>query len=327
VRGVWSRKLRSNNLDISVIIATYNRALVLRDTLENMSRLDRDALKVEFVVVDNNSSDHTKQVIESFDSRLPIRYLFECRPGKNCALNRALDEVPLGRLVVFTDDDVEIRKDWLKAIVDISGRWPDYSVFGGRIYPVWPAMKLPPWVNSKFVIALGFASHHIGNSEHLYPSGNYPFGGNFWVRREILENGRRFCETIGPRPGGYVMGSETSFLKQLTEEGYGIVYSPAAVVGHRIKAEQISILRILKRAYRHGRALSRMQPLCRRALLDKHPLLWRLIRTGAIVRLLLPLMRSLVPLALKKPAKTIQTMRWIGYNVESLRMEREDNNT
>ena len=119
------------------------------------------------------------------------------------------------------------------------------------------------------------------------------------------------------------MGSETSFLKHLTEEGYGIVYSPAAVVGHRIKAEQISILRILRRAYRHGRSIPRMRPLCRRALLDKYPLLWRLIRTGAIVRLLFPLMRSLVPLALKKPAKTIQTMQWIGYNVESLNIAKK----
>lgn len=317
----------SNNLDISVIIATYNRAEILCQTLENMMCLDLNGIRVEFVVVDNNSSDNTKEVIESFAGKLPIHYLFEPRPGKNCALNRALDGAPLGRLVIFTDDDVEPRKDWLKDIVDISKRWPDYSVFGGRIYPVWPAMKVPPWVNSEFIIALGFASHHIGNSEHLYSSGSYPFGGNFWVRREVLENGRRFCETIGPRPGGYIMGSETSFLKQLTEEGYGIVYSPAAVVGHHIQAEQISILRILRRAYRHGRSIPRMRLLCRRALLDNHPLLWRLIRKGAIVRLTFSLMRSLVPLALKKPAKTIQTMQWIGYNVESLRMEREDNNT
>lgn len=50
----------SNNTDISVIIATHNRAAMLRETLESMIRLDREGLSDEFVVVDNNSSDHTK---------------------------------------------------------------------------------------------------------------------------------------------------------------------------------------------------------------------------------------------------------------------------
>ena len=118
-----------NHLDISILIATYNRADILRQTLENMTCLDRDGLSVEFVVVDNNSSDHTKEVIESFTDRLPIRYLFGAKPGKSRALNRALDKVPLGKIIVFTDDDIVPHKDWLTAIVSISNRWPDYSVF------------------------------------------------------------------------------------------------------------------------------------------------------------------------------------------------------
>ena len=90
-----------NNLDISVLIATYNRAEILRQTLQSMTKLNRDGLSVEFVVVDNNSTDHTKEVIKSFTDRLPIRYLFEPRPGKNCALNKALNEVSFGEISVI----------------------------------------------------------------------------------------------------------------------------------------------------------------------------------------------------------------------------------
>ncbi len=310
-------------MQVSVVICTYNRCESLKDTLENMTRLDREGLSVEFVVVDNNSSDHTKQVIESFTERLPVRYLLEPRPGQNCARNRALKDVELGRLVVFTDDDVEPRKDWLKAIVSISERWPEYSVFGGKIYVIWPSVQIPEWAHIPYIKLLCFAEHNHAESECVYAPTENPFSGNFWVRREVFENGRLFCERIGPRPGGYIMGSESSFLKKLYEDGYRMVYSSEAVVGHHVRPEDISIYNILKRAYRYGRSIACMRPLCRQALLDNHPVLWRLVRAGAIVRLTFSLLTSLAALILKKPEKAMQTMKWIGYNVESLNIAKK----
>ena len=62
----------AGDLDISVIIATYNRADILAETLENLSRLDRDDINAEFVIVDNNSCDQTKDVIANFSISLPI---------------------------------------------------------------------------------------------------------------------------------------------------------------------------------------------------------------------------------------------------------------
>lgn len=307
-----------NNLDISVLIATYNRAEILLRTLESITVLERTGLSVEFVVVDNNSSDHTKQVIESFTERLPVRYLFEPNPGQNCARNRALEDVELGRLVVFTDDDVEPGKDWLKAIVSISERWPEYSVFGGKIYVVWPNIRIPEWAHIPHVKSLCFAEHNYAESKCVYAPRQYPFSGNFWVRRDLLANGRRFDERIGPRPGGYIMGSESSFLQKLSEDGYRMVYSPEAVVGHRVLRQQISIGNVLRRAYRRGRAIAHNRPLCRQALLDNHPVLWRLVQAGAIVRLTFSMLTSLAALILKKPGKAMRTMRLIGYNVESL---------
>jgi len=309
--------------DISVIIATFNRAEILRQTLESMAHLDRDGLSAEFIVVDNNSSDDTKMVIKSFTKRLPIHYLFEPRTGQNCARNRALEDVELGRLVVFTDDDVEPRKDWLKTILSISERWPEYSVFGGKIYVMWPCVKIPKWAHSPNIKSLCFAEHNHAKSECVYAPTQSPFSGNFWVRREVFANNRQFSERIGPRLGGYIMGSETSFLKELSEDGYRIVYSPEAVIGHRIQPEDVSLSNILKRAYRFGRGRARMRPLCRRVLLEKHPMLWRLTRAGAILRLTFPLITSLVALILEKPEKAIQTMSCIGYNIESLNIAKK----
>jgi len=312
-----------NKTDISVIIATYNRAEILRQILENMTRLDREGLSVEFVVVDNNSSDHTKEVIESFTERFPVRYLFEPKPGQNCARNRALEDVELGRFVVFTDDDVEPRKDWLKAIVSISERWPEYSVFGGKIYVVWPSVQIPKWAHKPNIKSLCFAEHNYAESECVYAPGQYPFSGNFWVRRDLLANGRRFDESIAWHPKNRILATETTFLQQLSEEGHGMLYTPDAVLGHRISPEQLSLKYIIKRAFQRGRGIAYTQPLCRLALLNEHPVLWRFIRVAAIVRLTFSLLTSLAALILKKPERAMQTMRWIGYNVESLNIAKK----
>ena len=312
-----------NKTDISVIIATYNRAETLRQILENMTRLDREGLSVEFVVVDNNSSDHTKEVIESFIERFPVRYLFEPKPGQNCARNRALEDVELGRFVVFTDDDVEPRKDWLKAIVSISERWPKYSVFGGKIYVVWPSVQIPKWAHKPNIKSLCFAEHNYAESECVYAPGQYPFSGNFWVRRDLLANGRRFDESIAWHPKNRILATETTFLQQLSEEGHGMLYTPDAVLGHRISPEQLSLKYIIKRAFQRGRGIAHAQPLCRLALLNEHPVLWRFIRVAVIVRLTFSLLTSLAALILKKPERAMQTMRWIGYNVESLNIAKK----
>ena len=120
--------------NISVLIPTYNRADILNETLQNMERLDKNGLSVEFVVIDNNSSDHTKSVVDSFKDSLGPRYIFEQRPGKNCALNKALNNVEMGEIIAFTDDDVSPSHDWLRVVWAVCKRWPDYYVFGGDMF-------------------------------------------------------------------------------------------------------------------------------------------------------------------------------------------------
>jgi glycosyltransferase involved in cell wall biosynthesis len=310
-----------SKLDISVLIATYNRAEILRQTLENMTSLDRNGLSVEFIVIDNNSSDHTKEVIESFTDKLPIHYLFEPRPGKNCALNKALNEVPLGSMVVFTDDDVEPKKDWLKAIIAITNRWPGYSVFGGKIYPVWPAIDIPKWALDRHVIALAFASHDRGDSEHVYEPMDWPFGANIWVLRGVFSDKLRFNETIGPRPKDRIMGSETSFLKLLKDDGYEVVYSPFAVVGHCIQPCQISISNVLRRAYRCGRQGPNIIGLCRRELFQKNPMFWFLIRVGSTIKASFGYLVGMVCFSYPRGFEMrITSLIALGYNTESIRI-------
>jgi len=315
----------SSDLDISVIIATNNRDCVLRETLQHMLRLDRSGINVEFIIVDNNSADKTKDVVMDFSERLPLRYLFESKPGQNCARNRALAQSQLGEIVAFTDDDVEPEENWLQTIMSVSRRQPDYSIFGGKIYPIWPEVSLPRWTKNHFIQQFGFAAYEYADSECLYARNQYPSSANFWIRRELVTNGKRFDESIAWHPKNRIMATETTFLRGLSQDGYRMFYSPESVVGHKIAVEQLSLRYLIKRAYSWGRGMAHIRPLCRRALLDRHPSLWRWIRIGAIVRLTLNMAASVVPTVLKKPQKSIQAMQWIGYNIESMRIAKGEN--
>jgi len=310
---------------ISVIIATRNRAPILKKTLESFARLDLQAINTEFVVVDNNSSDTTKDVIESFLGKLPVRYLFEARPGQNSARNRALANVQLGRLVAFTDDDVEPRRDWLQVMRSASDRWPKQSVFGGKIHPLWPSADVPKWTGVKAIQGLCFTVQDYGDTEQLYPPGKLPFSPNLWVRREVFNDGRRFDTAIGPKPGNYIMGSETFFLRQLVNDGYEIVYCPSAVVGHRVQPWQISIRNVLKRAFRYGRSVAHFRLLAGKAFSTGHPVTRSIGGVAGAVWAACKFALSIV-LSLsseKRILRAIGALAALGYNVELIQRARD----
>ena len=75
----------------SVVIATYNRAADLRQTLESLAGL-RPAGDWEVIVVDNNCTDGTRAIVEHAASSFPapLRYVFEREQGRSPALNAGM---------------------------------------------------------------------------------------------------------------------------------------------------------------------------------------------------------------------------------------------
>lgn len=314
------------NPSLTVLIPTYKRAEIVRETLEAMCWVDRRGLSVRFVVIENGVRDHTQAVVEGFASRLPIRYLYEARPGKNNALNKAINEVDLGEIVVCTDDDVVPNPDWLTQIVETTGRWPGHDVFGGAIYSIWPDGQPPKWWGAGPQGAgwnLGGHGQDIGSQECVYPSHRAPCGPNLWMRRRVLDRGYRFDGLIGPNAKINVMGDEGAFLHMLRHEGYEFVYSPHAVVGHRIQQELLLPAGIRRRVVSQARGSVRVYGLPREQLL-RRPLLWCGVRLGslawAVARYLNP--ATYVSGAAGFAAR-LEAMGDIAYNVEALRMFRE----
>ncbi len=77
-------------MDISLILATHNGAGTLPRTLSALADLDLQGISVEFLLVDNASTDDTPRLLQAFLGTRPGRFLSEPRPGKSNALNAAL---------------------------------------------------------------------------------------------------------------------------------------------------------------------------------------------------------------------------------------------
>jgi L-malate glycosyltransferase len=306
--------------DLTVMLTTYNRARDLRRTLEGFAGTDRTDCNIEFVVVDNGSSDDTRAVIESFANKINIKYIFEPRNGKNVALNAALDSVRLGDVVVFTDDDVDVPRDWLTSIRSVCDRWPEYMIFGGRIEVVYPTLDLPAWVDDHTVGMLAFARHDYADHECEYHGYNNPYGPNYWVRKEIFDRGYRYNESIGPKTKNRMMGSETSFFVTLIKDGYKFIYAPSVCVGHRIREDVLHFFKVWKRGYRCGRGELYIFGLPYAALLKKHPLIWRCRQYGAIVWCALKLMIAIVRSSGRmRLGRSVVFVNRISYYREALR--------
>lgn len=119
-----------SSLFISVVIATRNRAESLKDTLTSLTRQSREPDEV--IVVDNGSTDHTKEVVLSFSDRLNIKYVYEAVKGVPHARNAGTQNAR-GDIVAFIDDDCVADESWLKQIETPFIRDPSIGVVGGEI--------------------------------------------------------------------------------------------------------------------------------------------------------------------------------------------------
>jgi glycosyltransferase involved in cell wall biosynthesis len=311
--------------DLTVLMPTFNRADMLRTTLEALCQVRRGNLSIEIVVIDNGSSDDTELVLREFSTRLPLQQIYEPRAGKSNALNRALRESRLGGIVLFTDDDVTPDASWFEAVVATCQRWPEHSVFGGRIDPAWPSgVPVPSWATDKYIQAIAFSAHHISDREGHYPANAEPFGPNFWVRRAAL-SGVQFRSDLGPHPTRRTLGDESEFFRQLRSRGFPPIYAPSARVAHRIEPERTTEAALFRRALQSGRGTVHVVGMPEAKLLEKSPAAWQLrIASNVGISALQLLAAALEPeerLRFNKVfgravtlAKNLEALRWFVRN-------------
>jgi glucosyl-dolichyl phosphate glucuronosyltransferase len=245
-------------MKISVILCTYNRSQSLVKALDGVAaQILPESVEWEVLVVDNKSTDQTRQVTEDFCRRHPgrIRYLFEPQQGKSHALNAGIREAR-GEVLAFMDDDVAVGPNWLENLTAplLSGGWPGA---GGRTIPAH-AFTPPHWMALEGPYSmLGILCAHFDLGDKPRELDRAPYGTNMAFQKRMFEKYGGFRTDLGPGPGSKIRNEDTEFGRRLMASGERLWYAPSAVVYHDVPEDRITKDFFLPWWFDFGRALVR----------------------------------------------------------------------
>jgi len=225
-------------MTFSVVIATFNRAADLAATLASLAGL-RPRGEWEAIVVDNNSTDGTRAVVETAAASFPVplRYVFEREQGRSPALNAGI-RLAAGDVIVTTDDDVRVDPDWLDRAADGLERLHcDYV--GGRVLPIWGAAP-PAWLPNRGGKHWAVIALLDYGAEPIEFGARVPLGVNMAFRREAFERAGLFDPGTG-RKAGTLLGQEVrEWCIRARAAGLRGFYVPELAVRHIIPASRLN---------------------------------------------------------------------------------------
>lgn len=249
-----------NNLGVqktvSLVIATYNGESTLPVTLNSINQLELpEAWRFNFLIINNNSTDKTEEILENFKINCSYHKLYQNKQGKNAALNTIFEhENLLGDLLIFTDDDVILPKDFVKRYCECVELNQNFDVFGGKIEPFF-TVKPPENLLEGIDAVVAYA---ITPKEYGYKAGGIDpiklHGPNMAIKKSVFGTLIRFDESIGPNGSDYVMGSETELLYRLRKKGFTAYFDDLNTVKHIIQPVQVTKIWLAKRAFKAGRS-------------------------------------------------------------------------
>ena len=223
---------------------------MLRDTLQSWAGVDQGNWRAELVVVDNNSTDSTRGVVQESQKRLekPLGYVFEPRPGLSFGRNKGI-EAACGKIIAFVDDDVYFKEDWLKEMGSTFDRHPEVDCVGGNSIPVFEAPR-PDWLTDHFAMLYGSTLSGDTEKRMIFPE--HPFGVNMAFRREVFERVGCFNTRLGRIKNSLLSNEEKELFYRIDRAGMHTHYSPKAVVYHRVPKDRMNQQWILRRVFWQG---------------------------------------------------------------------------
>ncbi len=243
-------------IQISVILSTYNRCRSLPAALESVAaQVVPPSVEWEVIVVDNNSRDQTREVVENFCRKNPtgrFRYLFEPRQGLSNARNAGIREAR-GEIIAFMDDDVTVEPAWLQNLT-ASLHGGEWAGAGGRILPPQD-FKPPRWLTLGGIMDSGgvLALFDLGDVPGELKKA--PYGTNMAFRKSMFDKYGGFRTDLG-RCGDSLIGNEDTELGgRLMAGGEHLRYEPSAVVHHPVPKERLNKKYFLAWWFAYGHAL------------------------------------------------------------------------
>jgi glycosyltransferase involved in cell wall biosynthesis len=239
---------------IDVVIPTYNRSSLLARTLESLIAARRpESLRCRVIVVDNNSKDDTRSLVEAYIPRFDpgaLLYVFEQKPGRSHALNAGI-AASNADLVGMIDDDEEVDGAWLEEI----GRAfadPALDFITGPCMPRWEIAP-PAWVPQRSSGVIGWV---YGGPEVRTFGQDYEgvlMGGNAVVRSAVLRRTRGYDPALGRTSDGRLLSCEDRGMQtELEALGARGQYRPGLVIHHWVPRDRLTKSYYRKWHFWHG---------------------------------------------------------------------------
>lgn len=245
---------------VEIAICTWNRAALLEKTIGSLKRLIVPyQIKLRVIVVDNGSTDDTKNVLDSFandeefNKRHSVLILNESKQGHTHARNRAIDHVD-SDLLIWTDDDVVVDAFLVQNYVEFADANSGTSFFGGKIEPDFEVSP-DAWITENWDKLKGcFAARDLGDDSVSFSMERLPYGANFAIRTDVqkcfpfdVELGRRGQKVHGE--------DELEMMRRVLDAGFEGSWVPGATVQHFIDRSRMTELYVREYFVGQGRAL------------------------------------------------------------------------
>lgn len=260
---------------ITVAICSYNAAGMLTGLVQALQE-QSCRIPVEILVVDNNSTDDTRMIVNSLPVRegMSLRYVFEKKQGIPYARNRAIDEALKNDYLAFIDADEMPEPGWLAAAVDALSS-EDADCVGGKIRVKLPNREVPAWLTRQLLAFLGELDH--GEQALWVADRSTPvWSGNVAYKTRLFSTGLRFDVRYNRSGKGVGGGSDGIMFRKLLEQDVRIRYRPDMIINHLVESEKIKRSYFVRLHYAAGKKSGEYQMLTyKRSLFGVSPFMIR----------------------------------------------------
>lgn len=245
-----------NKIELTVVVCTLNREKHLEKCLGTLGNQTLDNELYEVLIINNNSTDNTQKVAESFTETQPnFRLLLEPLAGLSICRNKGWKNAN-GDYVAYIDDDAKATPDWCEKILNaFKTVSPCPVAVGGEILPFYER-KPPFWYSDNLEI------YSWGSTKTFLKSPKLIIGfagSNMAFHKMILKKYGGFSLNHGMSGNQIRFGEEIELFNRIYQKTQLFWYDPDIKVYHWVSPSKMQIFHRMVRAFKAGTFAAEMK--------------------------------------------------------------------
>ncbi|MCP4404618.1 MAG: glycosyltransferase family 2 protein [bacterium] len=299
------------DIALSVIMCTFNRASYLRKALQSLLRQSLPPESFEILVVDNASTDETRQMLaKEFSSTINLRSLHEPTLGVSRARNTGWRHAQ-GKYVAYLDDDALASPDWCCKILNAFRAYDSkIACIGGKIELIWEA-PCPDWVSATMQNYFS-VPHWSSTPKNLVP-GEWLSSCNLAFPKHLLEKTEGFKTYLDRRGNSLLSMGEIVLQRELQQRGYQCIYDQHILVRHHVPAHQLTKKWFLRRAWWNGISVAYADIYQKKSSYDKSLIIGQHAVENALSGLKWCIMTAIAPTLSSRLERACFMLERLGY--------------